>query len=145
MTTEPRYLRYDSRDTRYASRSARTSAQKYLIMQNKPNLPDAQININTAITMDYINIRLRRRWQNKANSKPIQSQSKPKQTQSNPTCSEHACTACPERSAAQSKGVSSKCRTYFKPPPPSASSFCFSLFPAPAIIWQCRNGRYRSS
>jgi len=46
-------------------------------MQNKPNLPDAQMNISTAITMDYANIRLRSRFKNKANSKPIQSQSNP--------------------------------------------------------------------
>ena len=72
-------------------------------MQNKPNLLNAQMNVCTAITMDYVNIRLRSRFKNKANSKPIQSQfkanSKPikanfnaYQTQTNPTCSEHACT-----------------------------------------------------
>jgi len=60
---------------RYASRSARTSAQKNLFMQNKPNLLNAQMNVNSVLTMDYVNIRLRSR------------------------------TACPERSAAQSKGA----------------------------------------
>ena len=53
------------------------SAQKNLFMQNKPNFPDAQTNITSAITMDYVNIRLRRRRQNKANSKPIKANSKP--------------------------------------------------------------------
>ena len=59
-------------------------AQKNLIMQNKPNFPNAQMNISAAITMDYANIRLRSRRQNKANSKPIQTQSKPIQTQFKP-------------------------------------------------------------
>jgi len=54
-----------------------SSAQKELIMQNKPNLLNAQILVNCVLTMDYVNIRLRSRRQNKPNSKPIQSQSKP--------------------------------------------------------------------
>ncbi len=41
-------------------------AQKNLFMQNKPNLLNAQMNITTAITMDYVNIRLRSRFKNKA-------------------------------------------------------------------------------
>jgi len=60
-------------------------------MQNKANLLNTQILVNCVLTMDYVNIRLRSRFKNKANSKPIQSQSKPikakanpKQTQSNP-------------------------------------------------------------
>ncbi len=44
-----------------------------LIMQNKPNLLDAQMNVNTVITEDYENERLCRCGQNKAN----QSQYKP--------------------------------------------------------------------
>ncbi len=53
------------------------SAQKELIMQNKPNFPNAQINVNSVLTIDYVNIRLRRHFKNKANqsqSNPIQSQ-----------------------------------------------------------------------
>jgi len=41
------------------------------IMQNKPNLPDAQMNVNTVITKDYENERLCRYGQNKPNSNPI--------------------------------------------------------------------------
>ena len=40
-------------------------------MQNKANLPDAQMNISSAITMDYVNLHLRSRFKNKANTKPI--------------------------------------------------------------------------
>jgi len=75
MTTEPRYLRYDSRTPNPEPRTPNPQrAQKYLIMQNKPNFPNAQMNISTAITMDYANIRLRSRRQNKPNSNPIQTQ-----------------------------------------------------------------------
>ena len=42
-------------------------------MQNKANLPDTQILVNYVLTMDYVNIRLRRHRQNKAK----QSQFKP--------------------------------------------------------------------
>ncbi len=38
-----------------------------LFMQNKPNLPDSQMNVNTVITKDYENERLCRRWENKPN------------------------------------------------------------------------------
>ena len=92
---EMRYLRYDSRTLNPEPRTpnhacpvanrplplfALGSAQKNLFMQNKANLLNAQMNINTAITMDYVNIRLRSRFKNKANSKPI----KPNQTQFKP-------------------------------------------------------------
>ena len=53
-------------------------------MQNKANLPDALMNVTSLITVDYENIANWKLGENKANSKPIQSQSKPKQTQSNP-------------------------------------------------------------
>ena len=68
------------RDTRCASRSARTSAQKELIMQNKPDFPDAQMNISSVLTKDYENVPLHRHRQNK----PNQTQFKPNQSQSNP-------------------------------------------------------------
>ncbi len=35
-------------------------------MQNKPNFPNAQILVNCVLTMDYVNIRLRSRFKNKA-------------------------------------------------------------------------------
>jgi hypothetical protein len=53
-------------------------------MQNKPNFPDAQILVNCVLTMDYVNIRLRSRFKNKANQtqfKPNQTQFKANQTQ----------------------------------------------------------------
>jgi hypothetical protein len=43
-------------------------------MQNKPNFPNAQILVNCVLTMDYVNIRLRSRWQNKANQTQFQTQ-----------------------------------------------------------------------
>ncbi len=85
--------------------------QKRAIMQNKPNLPDAQMNVNTVITKNYENDNTFRLPENKPNTKPIQTQfpksqkwtktylpqrfmkknadrgyekTKPKQTQSNP-------------------------------------------------------------
>jgi len=61
-----------------------SSAQKESIMQNKPNLLNAQINISTAITMDYVNIRLRSRFKNKAKQTQfytICAENKPNQTQ----------------------------------------------------------------
>jgi hypothetical protein len=48
-------------------------------MQNKPNLADAQMNVCAVKTKGYENNRLRRRGENKPNTKPIQ-------TQSNPIC-----------------------------------------------------------
>jgi len=42
-------------------------------MQNKPNLLDAQMNVNTVITTDYENERLA----DTGKTKPIQSQNKP--------------------------------------------------------------------
>jgi len=51
-------------------------------MQNKPNLLDAQMNVSYCFTMNYEQITMNNANKNKANS--------------NPTCSELACTACPE-------------------------------------------------
>jgi len=66
-------------------------AQKELIMQNKPNFPNTQMNISTAITMDYVNIRLRSRFKNKAkqtqfkaNSNPIKAIFTPDTPKTNP-------------------------------------------------------------
>ena len=60
-------------------------------MQNKANLPDAQMNVTKVLTKDYENKSLCRRGENKPNTKPIQTQSKPispphaaKQTQYKP-------------------------------------------------------------
>ena len=48
-----------------------------LIMQNKPNFPDDQMNVNKVLTKDYGNISNCKLGENKANSNPIQTQSKP--------------------------------------------------------------------
>jgi len=55
-----------------------------LFMQNKPNLLNAQMDVNTIITMDYENISDWTLGENKPNSNPIKPNSNPKQTQSNP-------------------------------------------------------------
>ena len=46
-------------------------------MQNKPNLPDAQMNVSSFYTVDYENKSNWKLGENKANTKPIQSQLKP--------------------------------------------------------------------
>ena len=51
-----------------------------LFIQNKPNLPKAQMNASKVLEMDYGNIRLHRR----PKTNPIQTQSKPIQTQYEP-------------------------------------------------------------
>ncbi len=71
---------YAIRYTLYASRSALRQdqrAQKNLFMQNKPNLPNAQILVNCVLTMDYVNIHLRSRFKNKAKQTQFKANSKP--------------------------------------------------------------------
>ncbi|MBA7696082.1 hypothetical protein ES703_104724 [subsurface metagenome] len=46
-------------------------------MQNKANLLNTQINVRSAITMDYVNLHLRSRFKNKAKTNPIQTQTNP--------------------------------------------------------------------
>ncbi len=77
MTTKLRITNYWQLTTGNWQLNTSPSAQKNLFMQNKPNLPNAQMNVSTAITMDYVNIRLRSRFKNKAN----QTQFKANQTQ----------------------------------------------------------------
>ena len=64
--------------------------QKQQIMQNKPNLLNAQMNVNTVKTKDYENERPCRRGKNKAKTNPIQSQSKPI-SKGIPYCSAASC------------------------------------------------------
>jgi len=40
-------------------------------MQNKPNLPNAQMSVNNVLTKDYENVHLRRPPKNKAKTNPI--------------------------------------------------------------------------
>ncbi len=56
-------------------------------MQNKPNLPNAQMNVNTVKTKDYENKPLRRRGENKAKTNPIKANTKPIKPNSNPILS----------------------------------------------------------
>ena len=60
-----------------------------LFMQNKPNLPKAQMNLTSLITVDYENKSNWKLGENKPNTKPIQTQSKPKQTQLSPKQSQN--------------------------------------------------------
>gem|GEM_PF-813094 len=60
-----------------------------LIMQNKPNLPDAQMNVNKVLTKDYENKTLGGSGKNKANSKLIQTQSNPIKANTNPKQSQY--------------------------------------------------------
>jgi len=50
-------------------------------MQNKPNFPDDQMNVNKVLTKDYENISNWTLGENKANTKPIKANTKPIQTQ----------------------------------------------------------------
>ncbi len=68
-----------STSTRSLSMSLGTPADCF--MQNKPNLLDAQMNINKVLTKGYENKRLCRRRGNKPNSKPIYAQTNPNQSQ----------------------------------------------------------------
>jgi len=61
------------------------------ILQNKPNLLNAQMNVTSVLTKDYENKRLCGRGQNKPNQtqlNPIKPNRSQFQTQSNPICSE---------------------------------------------------------
>ena len=53
-------------------------------MQNKPNFPEAQMNVSRVSRKDYENETLGKRGKNKPNSNPIQSQYKPNQSQNKP-------------------------------------------------------------
>ncbi len=91
MTTESQILTNPACRGEAFGEAGSRSAQKYLIMQNKPNFPNTQMNVNSVLTMDYVNIRLRRRRQNKAkqtqfkaNSKPIKPNFNPNTPKTNP-------------------------------------------------------------
>jgi len=77
MTTEsqihqPRLSRPSLWRSRIAPLHLSRALYKFtLFMQNKPNLPNAQINVSSVLTKDYENVPLRRCAENKANSKPI--------------------------------------------------------------------------
>ena len=52
-----------------------------LFMQNKPNLLNAQMNVSSAITMNYEQKTMNYANKNKPNTKPIKPNTNPKQTQ----------------------------------------------------------------
>jgi len=128
-TNEIRFTRYA--DAIFESRTKR--AQKELIMQNKANFPNAQILVNCVLIRDCVNIRLHRRFKNKAkqtqfkaNSNPIQTQFKPN---SNPIQTQFKPNSKPIQT--QFKPNSNPIKPNFKPVPPSSSTilhFDFLLF-----------------
>ncbi|MBA7678857.1 1,4-dihydroxy-2-naphthoate octaprenyltransferase [subsurface metagenome] len=78
-------------------------------MQNKPNLPKAQMNVNKVLTKDYENKTLGEHGKNKPNSKPIQTQSNPikankmpKQTQNKPNQTQFSDVRHPGKKSVQS-------------------------------------------
>jgi len=83
MDNVPRDMRYAIRDTQYAIRAPalytcrERSTNQLLFMQNKPNFPNSQMNVNLYSTMDYENKWQRRVRKNKPNSNPIKSNFKP--------------------------------------------------------------------
>ena len=87
------------------------SIKMNLIMQNKPNLLDSQMNANKVLTKDYANILPRPTRKNKPNSNPIQTQLSPKQSQFKPnmdpkqTQSNPNQTQCKSRSQIKAEGI----------------------------------------
>ena len=52
-----------------------------LFIQNKPNLPNTQINASSCLTKDYANVHIQRRTKNKPKQTQFKAKTKPKQTQ----------------------------------------------------------------
>ena len=78
-------------------------------MQNKPNLPDAQMNVSSFYTVDYENKSNWKLGENKANTKPIKANtnpiSSPIQAQTNPIKANFVRRSLPTYGGADSKGV----------------------------------------
>jgi len=108
MTTKPQIHQPRlSQPSLWRSRFTYTSAQKNLIMQNKPNFSNTKMNVCSVLKEVYKNIPLNNRRQNKPNQTQFFSSFflpmlpiHPIQTQFQPT------PAYPERSTAKSKGLS---------------------------------------
>jgi len=79
---------FDIRISDFASLGIFTSVENALqidpFMQNKPNFPDAQMNLTSLITKSYENKTLGGCGKNKANTKPIKANKMPKQSQNKP-------------------------------------------------------------
>ena len=78
MSTKPQNLPFSCLPRLYFLLSAivalylsRVLYKSTLFMQNKPNLPKAQMNVNTVITMNYEQITMNNANKNKPNSNPI--------------------------------------------------------------------------
>ncbi len=84
--------------------------------------------------------------QKQSQTNPIQSQFKANQTQFQPPCAENKANSNPifRSFYLTHAAYSNPIKPNFKPSARSVSSFCFSLFFVPAIIWPCRNGQYKS-
>jgi len=108
-------------------------------MQNKPNLPDAQMNANSISTKDYENKRLRRcvktnpiQTQYKANTKPIPEKPKMKLNSYSTKDYENKPPSSPKKTnpiQTQSNPIS-KAKKYPPKPvfPPKSQYFQFSIF-----------------
>ena len=72
---------FDIRISDFASLGPSTTVENPLqishFMQNKPNFPESQMNVNKVLTKDYENKTLGEHGKNKPNSNPIQTQSNP--------------------------------------------------------------------
>jgi len=72
---------FSYRDTNFPFTTVEKPLQISSFMQNKPNFPDAQMNVSRVSAKDYEEWTLGKRGKNKPNTNPIQTQYKPKQSQ----------------------------------------------------------------
>jgi len=98
-----------------------SALQNHLFMQNEPNFRKSQMNVSKVLTRDYDK---KDTWSSGKNE--------PKTNPNEPNLSLRSLWR-------------SRIKPNFKPSALSVSSFCFSLFFAPAIICKCRPGLYKSS
>ena len=87
-------------------------------LTNKANFGKAQMNVSSLLTEEYENKTLGGCGKNKPNSKPIKANTKPIKANTNP--------------------IRTQYKPNFKLSTRSVSSFCFSFFSAPPIIWLLR-------
>ncbi len=71
------YTKYYRLTTNCPLHLSRVLYKSTLFMQNKPNLLNAQMNVSSAITMNYEQLTMNYANKNKPNSNPIQTQNKP--------------------------------------------------------------------
>jgi hypothetical protein len=108
-------------------------------MQNKANFPESQMNVNKEITRYYENKTLGQSGKNKANSKPIKANLlKAKMNVNFYSTKDYENKS--NWAICENKANSNPIQTQTKPISPSVSSFCFSIFSAPPIIWPPRPG-----